>query len=286
MTTTAQQFEFKYETGKSARCAYAAFGEANHRPPVVFIHGYGAMRQHWNRNIPAAAQIGKTFAMDLLGFGESDKPDAAYGLSLWANQIRAFLESKSLEKIILIGHSMGAAACLWFANEAPEQIESLILVDASGIFPSDFSAAEKLLYRAVGSPVLGEALFGLFANEFGARQSLLPTYFDPAQVTDALVAEFAKPLRSPGAMNAYLAPSRHPERFLLDRFPRPCRFKGRALLCWGEFDRAFPPQKIVPKFQLILPQAETAVIPKTAHCPHHESAEQFNSIMANFLSRI
>lgn len=279
-----QTFQFEYESGKRAMCRFAEFGEANRLAPVVLVHGYGAMRQHWNRNIPAFASSRKVYALDLLGFGESDKPRARYGLSLWAKQIRAFLEIKALKKIILVGHSMGGASSLWFANETPDTLAGLILVDASGIFPNDVSEAEKLLYRAVGSPILGEALFGLFANEFGARQSLIPTYFDTSQVTDELVAEFAKPLRTPGAMNAYLAPSRNPERFLLDRFPRPCNYDGNALICWGEFDRAFPPQKIVPKFQDILPQAETCVIPKTAHCPHHESAEAFNDIVNGFLS--
>jgi len=275
-------FPFEYAPNRIARCRYVEFGD-DANPPLVLIHGYGAMWQHWNRNIPTFEKDYKVYALDLLGFGESEKPNAQYGLSLWAKQIEAFLQFKQLSKIILIGHSMGGASSLWFANEHPERICALVLVDASGIFPDEVSTFERVLYRAVGSPIIGEAMFMLFANEFGARQSLVPTYLDTAQVTDELVAQFAKPLRSAGAIHAYLAPSRNPERFLLEQFPRPCRYNGNALLVWGEKDLAFPPEKVVPKFREIVPQADVAILPNTRHCPQHEVAEIFNQTLKAFL---
>ncbi|MCS6988148.1 MAG: alpha/beta fold hydrolase [Chloroherpetonaceae bacterium] len=276
-------FPFEFESGKTAACRYAEFGDDGN-PPMLFIHGYGAMWQHWERNIAAFEGDHKIYALDLLGFGESEKPNARYGLSLWAQQIAAFSRFKNLRQMILVGHSMGAASSLWFANDHPESLLSLVLVDSSGIFPDEVGTFERLLYRAVGSPIIGEALFVLFANEFGARQSLSPTYLDQSHVTDELVAQFAKPLRSPGAIYAYLAPSRNPERFLLDQFPRPCRYGGNALIVWGAEDLAFPPAKVLPKFKEILPQAQTVVLPNARHCPHHEIAESFNAVLKEFLA--
>ncbi len=278
-------FTFEYEVGKTAKCRYAEFGD-DANPPLVLVHGYGAMWQHWNRNIPAFEETYKVYALDLLGFGESEKPNTQYGLSLWAKEIRAFVQFKELEELILIGHSMGGASSLWFANEHPERLRALVLVDSSGIFPDEVSTFERLLYRAVGSPIIGEAMFMLFANEFGARQSLIPTYLDTSYVTDELVAQFAKPLRSAGAIHAYLAPSRNPERFLLELLPRPCRYTGNALLVWGAQDLAFPPDKVVPKFRELLPQATVAVLPQTRHCPHHEVADVFNQTVINFLKTL
>jgi pimeloyl-ACP methyl ester carboxylesterase len=267
---------------------YESFSNSEHASeatPALFIHGYGAMIEHWNKNIPAVAATRPVYAMDLLGFGESEKPKTDYGLELWSNQIQTFLDEKRCAKVNLVAHSMGAAASLWFAHHAPERVERLVLIDPSGIFPDDVSALEKLLYRAVGSAFLGEAMFGIFANEFGARQSLVPTYYNTAQVTDALVEQFAKPLRSTGAMNSYLAPSRNPERFLLDTLPRPCRFTGKCLLVWGQYDRAFPPEKILPKFKDLLPQSETAIIENTRHCPHDEQPERVNDLLLDFFQR-
>jgi pimeloyl-ACP methyl ester carboxylesterase len=278
-------FPFEYAPKSFARCRYVEFGD-DANPPLLLIHGYGAMWQHWSRNIPAFEQHYKVYAFDLLGFGESEKPNAQYGLSLWAKQIEAFLRFKGLSQTILVGHSMGGASSLWFANEHTEQVKALVLVDASGIFPDEVSVFERVLYRAVGSPIIGEAMFMLFANEFGARQSLVPTYLDTAQVTDELVAQFAKPLRSAGAIHAYLAPSRNPERFLLENFPRPCHYVGNALLVWGAEDLAFPPKKVVPKFREILPQADVAILPNTRHCPQHEVADAFNQTVKNFLMKL
>ncbi|MFQ3597965.1 MAG: alpha/beta fold hydrolase [Chloroherpetonaceae bacterium] len=278
-------FSFEYEIGKTAQCRYAEVGD-DANPPLVLIHGYGAMWQHWNRNIPAFAESYKVYALDLLGFGESEKPNTQYGLALWAKQIKAFTQFKKLDDVVLIGHSMGGASSLWFANEHPEQLRGLVLVDSSGIFPDEVGMFERVLYRAVGSPILGEAMFVLFANEFGARQSLLPTYLDPSQVTTELVAQFAKPLRSAGAIHAYLAPSRNPDRFLFGQFPRPCRYTGNALLVWGAEDLAFPPDKVVPKFQEIVPQASVAILPQTRHCPQHEVADAFNQTVQKFLKTL
>ncbi len=282
---TESDFPFEYAPNRLARCRYVEFGD-DANPPLLLIHGYGAMWQHWNRNIPAFEQDYKVYAIDLLGFGESEKPNAQYGLSLWARQIEAFLEFKRLSQIILIGHSMGGAASLRFANEHPERLQALVLVDSSGIFPDEVSTFERALYRAVGSPIIGEAMFMLFANEFGARQSLVPTYLDTAQVTDELVAQFAKPLRSAGAIHAYLAPSRNPERFLFEQFPRPCRYGGNALLVWGAEDLAFPPDKVVPKFQEILPQSSVTILPQARHCPQHEVADVFNQTVRVFLQML
>lgn len=278
-------FSFEYEVSKMADCRYVEFGD-DANLPLVFIHGYGAMWQHWNRNIPIFEKDYKVYALDLLGFGESEKPNTQYGLDLWAKEIWAFMRFKKLEKVRLVGHSMGGAASLWFANEHPECVQALILVDSSGIFPDEVSAFERVLYRAVGSPLIGEAMFMLFANEFGARQSLMPTYLDSSQVTSELVMQFAKPLRSAGAIHAYLAPSRNPERFLFEQFPRPSRYGGNALLVWGAEDLAFPPDKVVPKFQEILPQAAVAILPQARHCPQHEVADAFNQTVQRFLATV
>lgn len=275
--------DWAYSDGAHAHFRFLSLGKPSSQTPMLFIHGYGAMIEHWRRNLHFFAAHRQVFALDLLGFGDSEKPNAPYGLPLWAEQIRFFLRHQRLEKVVLVGHSMGGATSLWFAHHYPEQVESLALVDASGIFPDEINPVEKLLYRAVGSPLIGEAMFGLFANAFGARQSLLPTYYDVSKVTDELVEQFAKPLRSSGAMHAYLAPSRYPERFMLNALPRPCHFKGRALIVWGRYDMAFPPEKILPKFKELLPQAEEVIIENARHCPHDEDPSAFNAALANFL---
>ncbi|ACF15140.1 alpha/beta hydrolase fold [Chloroherpeton thalassium ATCC 35110] len=280
-------FNWTYEPGKTAKIRFQEYGNAHSsKTPMLFIHGYGAMLEHWNENIPHFSADYKIYAMDLMGLGGSEKPNTKYSLKLWGKQIEAFLDFMNLEKVILVGHSMGGATSLMFAHHQPDRLDTLVLVDPSGIFADNVGDFERMLYRLVGTPVIGDFMFGLFANSFGAKQSLIPTYYDQSKVTDELVEQFAKPLRSPGAIWAYLSPSRHPHEFLLDQLARPTCFTGNALIVWGEFDKGLPADKLVPEFQKLLPQAEVQIIPKAAHCAHHDAPEIFNEGLSSFLNRV
>ncbi|NTV45363.1 MAG: alpha/beta fold hydrolase [Chlorobiales bacterium] len=279
-------FDWSYEPGKSAKIRYHAYGNSSNKTPILFIHGYGAMIEHWNLNIPEFEQDYKIYAMDLMGFGGSQKPNAHYSLNMWSEQIDAFLELKGLDRIILIGHSMGGATSLWFANRRPEKIEALVLVDPSGIFADNIGDFERVLYKLVGSPIIGDLMFSLLANSFGARQSLVPTYYDQSKVTEELVEQFAKPLRDEGASWSYLSPSRRPSEFLLEKLTRPCHFQGSTLIVWGEFDKGLPALKLIPEFKKLLPHADAEIIPGASHCAQHDAPEAFNRVLRHFLTKV
>ncbi|NTW49159.1 MAG: alpha/beta fold hydrolase [Chlorobiales bacterium] len=279
-------FDWSYEPGKSAKIRYQEYGGPSDQTPMLFIHGYGAMIEHWNQNIPEFERDHTIYAMDLMGFGGSQKPNAHYSLELWSKQIDAFLEHKGLDRIILIGHSMGGATSLWFANRRPEKIKALVIVDPSGIFADNVGDFERVLYKLVGTPIIGDVMFGLFANSFGARQSLVPTYYDQSKVTEELVEQFAKPLRDEGANWSYLSPSRRPNEFLLEKLGRPCNFQGEALIVWGEFDKGLPPLKLVPEFKKLLPHADVQIIPGASHCAQHDAPEEFNRALRKFLTKV
>lgn len=274
-----------YAPGRRAKIRYQEYGNPNSKEaPILFIHGYGAMLEHWDLNIPHFEENHKIYALDLLGFGGSDKPDAPYSLHFWSEQIKYFLAQVALEKIHLVGHSMGGATSLWFAHHNPKNLQSLTLVDPSGIFADNVGDFERVLYKLIGTPIIGDIMFGMFANSFGARQSLIPTYFNKEKVTEDLVEQFAKPFRDHGAINSYLSPSRRPDDFLLKTLERPILFSGNALIVWGEHDIGLPALKLIPEFQKLLPQASVHIIKNSAHCSHHDQHEEFNQVLANFLN--
>lgn len=74
-----------------------------HKPPIVLIHGFGASVFHWRYNIPALAQDHRVYAIDLLGFGLSDKPLTDYNAEVWRAQLTAFLQ-----EVVGVGGPMGA----------------------------------------------------------------------------------------------------------------------------------------------------------------------------------
>lgn len=103
--------------------------------PVVLIHGLGSRAEDWANLIPRFAKGGyRVYALDLLGFGGSDRPaDASYSIAEQAAVVREFLDAKGLARVNLGGWSMGGWVALRVASDAPERVERLLLFDSAGI---------------------------------------------------------------------------------------------------------------------------------------------------------
>jgi pimeloyl-ACP methyl ester carboxylesterase len=279
-------FIWQLDEDLEAKIRYQEYGPADSPfPPLLFIHGYGGMIEHWNDNIPAFDDRYRIYAMDLIGFGQSGKPNVRYSLELFATQIKAFLHLKGIDKVILVGHSMGAASAILYAHLNPEKVRALILANPSGLYGNSMDGMAKAFFGLVGSPLIGEMLFAAFANPVGVSQSLTPTYYNQKKVDLELINQFARPLQDRGAIFSFLSPSRRPNDFMLDRMG-PCNYKGDAWLVWGAEDTALPPHKIIPEFQELLPQAGAFIIPKAAHCIHHDAHEAFNARLEHLLGQL
>ncbi|MBF0587031.1 alpha/beta fold hydrolase [Prosthecochloris sp. N3] len=275
---------WEYETGRTAKIRYRQSGpEESDKPALLFVHGYGGMLEHWNLNIPEFDHDRPVYALDLIGFGGSQKPRTRYRLELFAAQINAFIQYRQLEDVIIIGHSMGGASGLYYAHLNPETVSGLILANPSGLFGDTMDPMAKAFFGLIASPGIGEFMFAAFANQLGVSQSLLPTYYNQKKVDLRLINQFTRPLQDKGAVWSYLSPSRRPSDFTLEHLPRPCRYRNKAFLIWGAEDSALPAQKIIPEFQELLPQAGAYIIPKAAHCIHHDAHEAFNNRLRHIL---
>ena len=270
-------FVWQLSPDMEAKIRYQEYGKEHpQQTPLLFLHGYGAMLEHWNLNIPDFADNYKIYAMDLIGFGKSQKPNVRYSLELFAAQIESFLLLKKLESVIIVGHSMGAASAVYFAHHQPQKIKALVLANPSGLFADTMDGIATMFFGLVASPIIGDVLFTAFANPAGVTQSLAPTYFNQQKVDEKLVRQFTAPLHDKGAQYSYMSPSKRPHDFRLDHLPKPCNYKGPTYLVWGADDMALPPQKIIPEFQQLLPQAGAFIIPQASHCIHHDAHEAFN----------
>jgi pimeloyl-ACP methyl ester carboxylesterase len=288
MKNESQDRWFIWQLGENqeAKIRYREYGPADSSfTPILFIHGYGGMIEHWDDNIPAFDNRYRIYAMDLIGFGQSGKPNVRYSLELFATQIKAFLHLKGLDRIILVGHSMGAASSILYAHLNPEKVRALVLANPSGLYGDSMDGMAKAFFGLVGSPLIGEVLFAAFANPVGVSQSLAPTYYNQKKVDINLINQFARPLQDRGAIYSFLSPSRRPADFMLENI-KTCNYKGDAWLVWGAEDTALPPHKIIPEFQGLLPQAGAFIIPKAAHCIHHDAHEAFNARLQLILDQL
>ncbi len=282
-----QYFLWQFSPEQEAKIRYQEFGDDKEgQTPLLFLHGYGGMIEHWDLNIPEFDRNHKIYAMDLIGFGKSQKPNVRYCLELFASQIETFLFLKKLDSIIIVGHSMGAASGIYFAHHKPEKVKALILVNPSGLFADTMDGMSSLFFGLVASPLIGEMLLAAFANPVAVGQSLMPTYFNQNKVDEKLINQFTRPLQDKGAQFSYLSPSKRPLDFRLDHLAKPCNYNGPAYLVWGAEDIALPPHKIIPEFQQLLPQAGAFIIPRASHCIHHDAHEAFNKRLSLILKLV
>jgi pimeloyl-ACP methyl ester carboxylesterase len=102
-------------------------------PPVVLLHGGASDSRDWVGTMTALAHRFTFYAPDLIGFGQSDRNEVGYYLSDFSDFVLGFIDALQLEKLSLVGHSFGARVCLDVALKRQEQVNRLVLADASGL---------------------------------------------------------------------------------------------------------------------------------------------------------
>jgi 3-oxoadipate enol-lactonase len=115
------------------RLAYRAWGAAG-APPLVLLHGLGEGAADWDGVAPAFARHYRVYAPELRGHGRSDWP-GAYSVELMREDVLGFLDALGLERVDLIGHSMGGLVACLAAQQRPERVRALILEDIGVITP-------------------------------------------------------------------------------------------------------------------------------------------------------
>ncbi|MEO3978978.1 alpha/beta hydrolase [Streptomyces sp. CAU 1734] len=135
------------------RHAYRMAGKGD---AVVLIHGIGDSSSTWAGIIPGLAGRYRVIAPDLLGHGASDKPRGDYSPGAYANGLRDLLSALGVERVTLVGHSLGGAVAAQFAYQFPERTERLVLVGSGGI-----GRQVTPLLRAATLPGAGLALAAL-----------------------------------------------------------------------------------------------------------------------------
>ncbi len=142
---------------------YVDIGGDQKKPPLLLIHGFGASVFHWRYNLPALARKYHVFAIDLLGFGLSDKPLITYTADVWRDQILDFISQVVRQStdlpVVVAGNSLGGYSALFAASAERATSENLVngcvLLNAAGRFrPLDGNSVEKkpneLLTRIAG----------------------------------------------------------------------------------------------------------------------------------------
>lgn len=263
--------------------------------PIVLLHGFGASIGHWRKNIPVLAAAGyRVYAIDLLGFGGSQKPPIDYSMELWQDLVLDFWAEFIQEPALWVGNSIGALLALMLSAAAPERTRGTVLLNCAGGLnhrPEELNPVLRLVMgtfaQVVNTPGIGRFMFNQIRQKHRIRGTLKQVYGNPEAVTPELVDLLHEPSGDEGAYETFASilaapPGPKPETLLP-------QIAGPLLVLWGETDPWTPIQgaKIYQNLAKTAGDRVTFVsIPKTGHCPHDERPEVVNSAIVNWLSQM
>lgn len=261
-------------------------------PALLLIHGFSASLHTWEPWVERLAtgenRLGdyRIVSIDLPGHGLTRAP-AGYQASIDAfrDVVAEFARSQNLQRFALAGSSMGGNVAWEYALAHPEQVEALILVDASGWEETraDF-AEDPPVFKLLRNPVLGPLLRDL-DNTRLIRGGLEASFGDPAFVDDAMVTRYAELSRAPGHRDILLQMTlgfrernyATPERLAPLQMP--------VLVLSGDQDRLVPIEH-ARQFNRAIAGSEIVVFEGIGHIPQEEAADASATAVHEFLYRV
>ncbi|HZI17045.1 MAG TPA: alpha/beta fold hydrolase [Pyrinomonadaceae bacterium] len=264
------------------RVFYRHAGEEN-APAVLFLHGVGvgARSFMWRRNFEPLSRDFRTYALDLLGFGYSDKPaNVPYSADLYAGLVADFLRDVVGRPAAVVAHSLSGAFAVRVADEWPDLVRSLVLISPTGsgslggARPGMRGAA---FYGLLHSPVLGASFYNAVTSERSvrdyARQQL---FYERRFATPRLVAHYYAVSHLPGAQYAMTA---YVSGFLnTDLGASFSRLTQPVTLVWGRQDVTNPVEQAAILLRLN-PAARLELFDRCRLMPQEEHAERFNALL-------
>lgn len=264
-------------------------------PAVILVHGFGASCGHWRKNIPVLAESCRVYALDLIGFGASAKPEPGekitYTLETWGQQVADFCREVVGEPAFLVGNSIGCIVAMQAAVSNPDIALGTALLNCSLRLLHDRKRLTLPWTKRVGAPILqrilsnqtvGNFFFSRLAKPKTVKKILLQAYANEETVTDELVEMLMKPAGDPGAAAVFLAFTAYstgplPED-LLPVLPCP------AIILWGTAD---PWEPIDLGRELAnFPQVQKFIpLEGVGHCPQDEAPELVNPILQDWIGK-
>ncbi|MCK4828952.1 alpha/beta fold hydrolase [bacterium] len=276
--------------GELPKDKFASVGQINTRywdegegqVPIILIHGLGGFVESWMGNIEALAKKHRVIAVDLVGFGRSEKPPVAYSIPYLSEFIRDFMATLRIERAVFVGNSMGGAIALQIALTFSEMVDRLVLVASAGL-----GKEASFSLRILSLPLIGEILSR--PSYFMATQTLKSLFLDPVFITEEFVELTYEISSLPGAQEAFLAADRSmfnlwgaKEEFIDPIMSNLHKINMATLIIWGDQDNLLPINHAHFAVEK-LPNAEIYVFGSCGHCPQIERAGEFNDLVLKFL---
>ena len=259
-----------------------AYRMAGRGPALLFLHGIGDDSSTWLDLLASLSADFTVIAPDLLGHGSSAKPRADYSVAAYACGMRDLLTTLDVDRVTVVGHSLGGGVAMQFAYQFPERCERLVLVGSggvgAGVHPLLRLAAAPgagLVLPLLGTPPAVAALRG-FAG--------LLRVIDDADL-DYVLTRYVR-LLEPSTRSAFLRTLRSVVDWrgqVVNMLDRCYLTEGiPTLLVWGTEDRVVPSGHAL-RAHRAMPGSRLVLFEGAGHFPHLEQPDRFASVLEAFV---
>ncbi len=259
------------------------YHEEGKGPPLLLIHGFGTSTFTWRFVAPELAKTHRVIAVDLKGFGQSDKPfDEHYSVYDQAELLAQLIEEKDLRNLTLIGHSFGGGVALLLALQANQRLDGritrLVLLDSIA-YPQNI----PVFFRLLDVPLVSQLGVRMVPPSVQTRVALQIAYFDDSKIDPQEVELYAAPLKTAAGKHAIIHSARQivPEDIeqLSERYKT---IELPTLILWCDHDRIVP-LEVGIKLRRTLPNSALRLIEDCGHMPQEEQPASTLELIKGFI---
>jgi pimeloyl-ACP methyl ester carboxylesterase len=270
--------EGKFVTVDNKRVHYIEKGDGK---PIILIHGFLYHTVMWEKNIEALAGKFKVYAIDLWGWGYSERLEKMeYTFEFYGKQVIGFMDALNIKRASLVGQSMGGGVSVHVAANYPQRVDRLILVDPA-VLPAPMTATGRI-YQL---PFIGEFLNAIPGDALMKSNIKNVWFYDKNKVTEAYAKKVLQPLCIKGSYAGLLYLLRHvlkdpyveKEAKVLAQLNKP------ILIIHGREDKAVPLNRS-EALNNLWKGSRLVIFEKAGHTPHEEYPGKFNTLALDFFS--
>jgi pimeloyl-ACP methyl ester carboxylesterase len=248
---------------------HVRYVDAGNGTPLLLMHGLGGAIESWTNNIDALAKEMRVVALDLPGFGYSDKPKMSYTIKFYVDFVASFIKKLSMAPAAIVGSSLGGHVACELAITRPEIVSRLVVISPPGALPKSFT----------GTPALKKYVKVLQAKSVAEVKKALVAV-DGKPVADDYAKIVFEKLAMPGAKEAFLSAlvgsAKAPR--LNSRLPR---IKVPMMVMWGKDDIMIPAKYVEPFVRL--KNSRIMLLENCGHRPHVDRPGVFNRLVLDFV---
>lgn len=249
--------------------------------PIILLHGFGTCTFLWRHVAPLLAEAGHTaYAIDLIGYGESDRPpDADFGIAAQAEYLDAAMTALRLARAVIVGNDLGGDVALRLAATRPDRVEKLVLINTPAfdeIPARDITALQRSTARfavQVTRGVLGAAAL--------LQTVLEESVATPAHMPTRLVARYLAPFAGHDGVNHFLSLGAAIRRADIDDLALD-EVKAPTLVIRGDRD-PWVGADVAQRLARELPSARLARIANAARLVPEEAPEELAELLVEFV---